>query len=204
MAHTGSGVPSVAGGSPAPETRRSRAEWFAPVIAATISGVLGLFAGAFGGRAVGVPGPAATVTTTVTTTVMATATVTSSPNAAGGGSSSPAKSTVYWSGPVAFSLTNNGLDFDTKPPSTDQTTILYNGNLVAAATNEQLAVWNQSGVPNASQCQVWVTTHPSSSVDAPPAGTQICIKTNQGRYGLLLVDSSNNEQLSATATIWNF
>jgi hypothetical protein len=199
MAHKGSGVPSVTGGSPAPEKRRSRAEWFAPAIAATISGVLGLFAGAFGGRAVGVPGPAATVTTTVT------ATVTSSSNAAGGGgSSSPAKSTVYWSGPVAFSLSNNGLDFDTKPPSTDQTTILYNGNLVATATNELLAVWNQSGVPNASQCQVWVTTHPSSNVDAPSAGTQICIKTNQGRYGLLLVDSSNNEQLSATATIWNF
>ena len=91
MAHyrspTGPGVPSDTGGSSTSKKRRSNPEWLGPVIAAIITGVLGLFAGAFGGRAVGVPGPAVTATTTVTATVTAT----SSPNGTGSPSSSPAK-----------------------------------------------------------------------------------------------------------------
>ena len=31
---------------------------------------------------------------------------------------------------------------------------------------------------------------------------QLCIKTNQGRYGLLRINSVDSEQLGVTAIIW--
>ena len=113
-------------------------------------------------------------------------------------------SSTYWTGQVGFSsLSGLGLDFDTKPPSTDQTTIVYEGNALQVTANEQLSQWTQSSTPSASDCKLWVTTHPNTTILSPASGMQICIKTDQGRYGLLHIDSAANGQLQVTATIWN-
>lgn len=125
-----------------------------------------------------------------------------------GNSTAPPATTnsyVYWSGPVEFSQSSGlGLDFDTSPPSTDQTTIIYEGNGLQSTANARVSLWNQPGTPSASQCRTWVTTHPNTDVTFPAVGMQICIKTDQGRYGLLHIDSSsNNDHLGVTATIWS-
>lgn len=111
-------------------------------------------------------------------------------------------SSIYWSGPVGF--TSYGLDLDIRRPATDQTTIAWEGNELQATANAQLAAWTQPGTPSPSQCQNWVTTHPNNGVPTPTIGMQICIKTDQGRFGLLHIDSysNNGSQLNATATIW--
>lgn len=114
------------------------------------------------------------------------------------------KPSVYWSGPVGFSVAGSGLDFDTRPPSSgDQTYIYYGGNELQASANAQVSRWTQSGTPSESQCATWVTTHPSTAVIFPAGGMQICIKTDQGRYGRLHIESSSNQEVSAIATIWN-
>jgi hypothetical protein len=157
-------------------------------IAAVILALAG--AGFFAGRAT-TPTPAPTETVTVTAGQTPP-------------SSSSGTSSVYWTGPVGFSLTSGlGLDFDTKPPSYDQTTIVYEGNALQATANAQLSRWTQSSTPSASQCQLWVTTHPNTQIILPASGMQICIKTDQGRYGLLHIDSASTDQLQVTATIWN-
>ena len=145
-------------------------------------------AGFFAGRAT-TPTPAPTETVTVTPGQALTA---------------GHNSSTYWTGQVGFSsLSGLGLDFDTKPPSTDQTTIVYEGNALQVTANEQLSQWTQSSTPSASDCKLWVTTHPNTEILYPASGMQICIKTDQGRYGLLHIDSAANGQLQVTATIWN-
>lgn len=131
---------------------------------------------------------------------------TSSGKTSTGSPATPASATtrpsVYWTGPVGFA--SYGLDFDSRPPATDQTTIIWKGNELQATANAQLAVWTQPGVPSASQCRTWVTTHPCNGVPTPGIGMQICIKTDQGRFSLVHIDSYSNNgyQLNATATIW--
>ena len=145
-------------------------------------------AGFFAGRAT-TPTPAPTETVTVTPGQALTA---------------GHNSSTYWTGQVGFSsLSGLGLDFDTKPPSTDQTTIVYEGNALQVTANEQLSQWTQSSTPSASDCKLWVTTHPNTEILYPASGMQICIKTDQGRYGLLHIDSAANGQLQVTATVWN-
>jgi hypothetical protein len=167
--------------------------------------ILGLVAGGAAGTAIGqhssAPAPRPTVTVTVTA---------SAPPGGGGPSASTPASpgtnlSLYSQGPVG--LTGNGLNFDTKPPSTTPSgaIIYYAGGLYAnGGTNIELALWSSSSAPTAPQCQVWVTTHPSSSISNVVAGMQICIKTDQGRFGLLHIQSvdSTNGVASATATIW--
>jgi hypothetical protein len=151
-------------------------------------------AGFFAGR-VTTPTPAPTETVTVTGQALA-AGHTPPP--------SPSGNSIYWTGQVGLSeLSGLGLDFDTKPPSSDQTTIVYQGNTLQATANAQLARWTQSSTPSVSQCQLWVTTHPNATLLYPASGMEICIKTDQGRYGLLQIDSASNDQLQVTATIWN-
>ena len=145
-------------------------------------------AGFFAGRAT-TPTPAPTETVTVTPGQALTA---------------GHNSSTYWTGQVGFSsLSGLGLDFDTKPPSSDQTTIVYEGNALQVTANEQLSQWTQSSTPSASDCKLWVTTHPNTEILYPASGMQICIKTDQGRYGLLHIDSAANGQLQVTATVWN-
>jgi hypothetical protein len=189
-------VNSVRGGRTTHRRRRSNPLIIAAVItaiggitAAIVTGVFNSHGGGSGAEP-GVTAPRTTVAAPTTGTGSSTVpTATNRPS-------------VYWSGPVAFST--EGLDFDSRPPATDQTTILYFGNTLQASANAQLAVWNQPGIPSASKCQTWVTTHPNQDVAFPAIDMQICIRTDQGRYGLLHIDSysNNNSQVNATATIW--
>jgi hypothetical protein len=185
--------------SPPPSRKAQRKRHTGPLIIA-IGAIIAAIAGALVTglfSQTGSPGGQPTLTAPGRTPV-------TSPTAEPPNSTSPSttKTAVYWSGPVAFS--SYGLDFDSSPPATDQTTIYYLGNTLQVSANAQLAPWNQSGVPSASECRTWVTTHPNTAVDFPAVGMQICIRTDQGRYGLLRIDSySNNSlQLNANATIW--
>jgi hypothetical protein len=172
--------------------------------------ILGLVVGGAAGTAIGqhssAPAPRPTVTVTAP---RPTVTVTASAPPGGGGSSAstPASPStglsLYWQGSVG--LTGNGLNFDTKPPSTTPSgTINYDGDLYSGDGNIEFALWPSSRSPIASQCQAWVTTHPSSRISNVAPGMQICIKTDQGRFGLLHIQSidSTNGVASATATIW--
>lgn len=166
--------------------------------------ILGLLVGGATGTAIGqhssAPAPQPTVTVTVTASAP--------PGGGGPSASTPASQgtnlSLYWQGPVG--LTTNGLNFDTKPPSTTPSgTIIYTGGLYSSGGTEiEFALWPSSSAPTASQCQAWVTTHPSPSLSNVSPGMQICIKTDQGRFGLLHIQSvdSTNGVASATATIW--
>ena len=147
-------------------------------------------AGAFTGKAVGLhAAPAVTVT------------VTRAPAAAGTGS--PVTSAVYWRGPVTFPDGSLALNFDTNPPTPGQIGIIYGGGVLQATTNALLLTWTKAGTPSASDCRGWVPTHPTTNISSPTGGMQICIKTDQGRYGLLSITSSANSQLSANGVVWN-
>jgi hypothetical protein len=119
-----------------------------------------------------------------------------SPGAAGRGWS------VYWSGPVG--ITNIGLNFDNKPPSSASGDINFNGSLSSSDT-ATMAAWPGPRTPTAAQCQNWVTTHPSNIVGTVTTGMQICLLTTQGRSVLLLVEglpAGATAELQAHATIW--
>jgi hypothetical protein len=159
--------------------------------------ILGLVAGGAAGAALGqhsssTPAPQPTVTVTMTA---------SAPPPASTSASQGAGLSLYSQGPVG--ITSNGLNFDTKPPSsTPSGTIYYAGGLYASSTNIEFALWPNSSTPTAAQCQNWVITHPSPSLLNVNPGMQICIKTDQGRFGLLHIESVDSSQVSATATIW--
>jgi hypothetical protein len=159
--------------------------------------ILGLVAGGAAGTALGqhssaTSAPQPTVTVTMTA---------SAPPSVSTSASQSAGLSPYWQGPVG--ITSDGLNFDTKPPSSTQSgTIYYTGGLNASSTNIEFAIWPNSSTPTAAQCQDWVTTHPSPSLLDVNRGMQICIKTDQGRFGLLRIESVDGSQVSATATIW--
>lgn len=176
----------------------NRGQIIAALITAAGVIVAAFVTGAFSGHAVGlVSKPTVTVTTTVT-----------APSATGtGGSPAPSatpNSTVYWSSTVG--ITASGLEFDTRPPSQAGPSggIAYAGNTLSASNqNIVVSLWTNSGTPSAAQCQSWVSTHPNTGVESPTPGMNICIKTAEGRIGLLQIDSgTNNGQLQATVTIW--
>jgi hypothetical protein len=177
--------------------------------------ILGLVAGGAAVTAIGHPSSAPAPQPTVTVTAprpTVTVTVTASAPSGGGGppASTPASPgtnlSLYSQEPVG--ITSNGLNFDTKPPSTTPSgTIIYSGeDLYSSDGSIEFALWSSSNTPTASQCQTWVTTHPSSTIKQVNVipGVQICIKTDQGRFGLLHIQSvdSTNNVVSATATIW--
>jgi hypothetical protein len=130
-------------------------------------------------------------------------------------SSAPATSTggqaaVYWHGTVT--ITGPGINFDLEPATTSTsappTNISYgSGQLENAwlpSPGIVISRWTQSGTPSEAQCRTWVATHPGVVVNNVVTGMQICIKTAQGRYGRLTIDSgATSDQLPATATIWN-
>jgi hypothetical protein len=168
--------------------------------------VLGLAAGGVAGATLGqhqaapAPQPRATVTVTAKPAPQPTATVTvtaGAPASAAPGAGLP----LYSQEPVG--ITPDGLNFDTNPPSsTPSDTIYYTGGLYSSSANIELAIWQNSSTPTAAQCQNWVTTHPSSDLPNVNPGMQVCIKTDQGRFGLLHIDSVDSSQVSAIATIW--
>jgi len=159
--------------------------------------VLGLVAGGAAGTALGqhsssTPAPQPTVTVTRTA---------SAPPRASTPASQSAGLSLYSHGQVG--ITSNGLNFDTNPPSsTPSGTIYYAGGLYASSSNIEFAIWPNSSTPTAAQCQNWVTTHPNPSLLNVNPGMQVCIKTDQGRFGLLYIESVDSSQVSATATIW--
>lgn len=204
-------VPTVGSGGPT-DGKPSEPSWFLrlldrlPPLIPLITFLVGLLVGGGGGAAVGhattsAPRPTATVTVTATAPPPSS-TLTSAPASTG------TPLSIYW-GPRPVGITPNGLNFDTKPPSsTPSGTIYYNtglyGGLESSTANIELAVWPYSSAPTAAKCQDWVTTHPSSKVGNVTPGMQICIRTDQGRVGLLHIDSidSSNSGVEATATIW--
>lgn len=159
--------------------------------------ILGLVAGGAAGAALGqhssaTPAPQPTVTVTTTASAPPSASTFAPPSAG---------LSLYSQGPVG--ITSDGLNFDTKPPSsTPSGTIYYTGGLYASSANIEFAMWPNSSTPTAAQCQNWVTTHPSPNLSNVNPGMQICIKTDQGRFGLLHIESVDSSQVSATATIW--
>ena len=175
-----------------------------PPLIQALTPLIILLVGGAGGVAIGhatTPTPQPTATVTVTATAPPP---TSAPN------STPAPTgtalSVYWQGPVG--ITQNGLNFDTRPPSsTPNGEIVYTGGgglNTQGNANIEFAVWPNSSTPKATQCQTYVTTHPSGSLLSINPGMQICIKTDQGRFGLLSIGQidSNNVVASAQATIW--
>lgn len=141
-------------------------------------------------------------TTTSTTSQIPSnhSTVGSTPN------STPSPS-VYWEGTVNIGP-GVWLDFDTSPPSQEVSSaaVWYNPFQLNAGGDLPntvfLALWNQSGVPGPAKCRELVATHSSGYV-AIDTGEDVCIKTLQGRYGLLQVTSADTNQMGATVTIWN-
>ena len=121
--------------------------------------------------------------------------------------SSTPNPSVYWKGTV---IIGHGvwLDFDANPPSQEisSASVWYNPFQLNAGgdipNTVLLALWNQSSSPTAARCREWVATHSSGYV-AIDTGEKVCIKTLQGRYGLLQVTSADTNQMGATVTIWN-
>jgi hypothetical protein len=196
-------APAVESGRPA-EGNRSHGSRFwrywqtlPGLIQALTPLILGLVAGGAAGAALGqhssaTPAPQPTVTVTTTASAPPSASTFAPPSAG---------LSVYSQGPVG--ITSDGLNFDTKPPSsTPSGTIYYTGGLYASSANIEFAMWPNSSTPTAAQCQNWVTTHPSPNLSNVNPGMQICIKTDQGRFGLLHIESVDSSQVSATATIW--
>jgi hypothetical protein len=118
---------------------------------------------------------------------------------------------VYWHGKVG--ITGPGINFDLKPATTSTnappTNISYTGSALENAWEPSpgivISQWTQSSKPSESQCRTLVATHPSTVVNNVVTGMQICIKTAQGRYGRLTINSgATSDQLPATATIWDF
>ena len=198
-------APAVGSGGP-PEEKRSEGSrfwryWqtFPAFIQALTPLVLGLVVGGAGGAVItqhsSTPAPQPTATITVTASAPP---LTSTPTSPG------ATLSLYWKGQVG--LTTSGLNFDTRPPSSTQSgSIVYTGGLYGGGSpNIEFAIWPSSSAPTAAQCQAWVTTHPSPSLSTVTPGMQICIRTDQRRFGLLSIGSidSNNGVASAEATIW--
>ncbi len=133
--------------------------------------------------------------------------VSSNHSTSGSVPSSTSNPSVFWKGTV---IIGHGvwLDFDTNPPSQEisSAAVWYNPFQLNAGgdipNTVLLALWNQSGSPGAAQCRGWVATHSSGYV-AIDTGEEVCIKTLQGRYGLLQVTSADTNQMGATVTIWN-
>ncbi len=122
----------------------------------------------------------------------------------------PAVETQFWSGPVGLA-SGSSLNFDTLPPSPDQQNTGIEYNSLGLGTNGNpdpstpaVALWTQSRMPSQVECRDWISTHPTRIIAGPTGGERICIRTEQGRYGVLKVEpSSDTNTLSATATIWN-
>lgn len=114
---------------------------------------------------------------------------------------------IYWRGSVTID-SGNYLNFDTKPPSpqTSNATVNYFvGQLRNVGTLPDAALfglWNRSGFPAAAQCKEWIPTHASQNLSIH-AGEKICIKTIQGRYGLLRITSADSSRMGASVSIWN-
>jgi hypothetical protein len=205
-------APAVESGRPAEKNRPDGSRFWRywqtlpGLIQALTPLVLGLAAGGAAGVTLGqhpsapAPQPRATVTVSARPAPQPTATVTVTAGASASASQS-ADLSLYSQEPVG--ITSNGLNFDTNPPSsTPSGTIYYAGGLYSSSTNIEFAIWPNSGTPTAAQCQNWVTTHPGSSMLNVNPGMQICIKTDQGRFGLLHIDTVDSSQVSAIATIW--
>jgi hypothetical protein len=197
-------APAVGSGGPTDE-KPSKPSGFwriwegLPPLIQALTPLIILLVGGAGGVAIGhatTPTPQPTATVTVTATAPPP---TSAPAPTGTALS------VYWQGQVG--ITTIGLNFDTRPPSsTPNGNIVYTGGdlLTRGDANIEFAVWPNSSTPKATQCQTYVTTHPSPSLFSINPGMQVCIKTDQGRFGLLSIGQvdSNNGVASAQATIW--
>ena len=179
--------------------------------------ILGLVAGGAFGTAIGqhssAPAPHPTVTVTAP---RPTATVTVTASAPGGGgpsTSTPASPgtnlSPYWQGPVG--IPDVGINFDLKPATTSAdspTNISFSSNTLEngwTGTTVLVSQWTDAGRPTHAQCANWVLTHPTNVVNNVAEGMQICIRTVQGRIGLLTVTSISPDQstLNVMAVIWN-
>jgi hypothetical protein len=201
-------APAVGSGGPTDE-KPSKPSGFwriwkeLPPLIQALTPLIILLVGGAGGVAIGhattpTPQPTATVTVTATAPPPTSAPI-STPAPTGTALS------VYSQGQVG--ITSNGLNFDTQTPSsTPSGDIVYTagGLYTHGDANIEFAVWPNSSTPKATQCQTYVTTHPSPSLLSINPGMQVCIKTDQGRFGLLSIGQvdSNNGVASAQATIW--
>jgi hypothetical protein len=115
--------------------------------------------------------------------------------------------TIYYQGTVTIS--GNGRDFDTNPPSPGPGSGAFYYNSSALETGGSntagLAVWRQDGTPTAAECKSFTTANLISDVPSITAGMKICFKTDQGRFGLLsLQPGTSANELAAIATVWDY
>ncbi len=152
--------------------------------------------GFFAGR---VTTPTVTPTSVPTPTQTVTKTVTAPPAPA---TSPNGGLTVYYQ--TSVGINNIGINFDNNPPSSASADITFNGSL-SAQSPTILAVWPGSATPTGVQCENWVTTHPGGFVGTVTVGMQICLKTAQGRPGLLRIQSITSDvptTANIQATVW--
>jgi hypothetical protein len=177
--------------------------------------ILGLVAGGAAGTAIGqhssAPAPQPTVTVTAPRPTV-TVTASAPPGGGGGPSASPPASpgtNLYSQEPVG--ITFDGINFDLKPATTSAdspTNISFGENSLEnswSGTTVLVSQWTDAGQPTQAQCANWVLTHPTHVVNNVAEGTQICIRTVQGRIGRLTVTSISPDQntLNVMAVIWN-
>jgi hypothetical protein len=119
---------------------------------------------------------------------------------------------IYYQRPISVGISSggNGLDFDLQPPGAGPGPVSFFYDTFAlkkggsSTVGFGFAVWIKGGMPTASDCKTWVSTHLVGGVYAPTVGTKICFRTDGGHIGLLVVQAGTSEnQFNAIASVWN-
>lgn len=142
------------------------------------------------------PNPSPSSPSTPITTASATATT-----------AQPAP-TIYW-GPGALLISTN-MDFDTAPPTTDNSGDVYFSSINAGTAlglspnyGTKLALWSGADTPGPQQCLNQVETQ-SSQGALVRVGADICILTPQDRVVLVQVTSidQGTPDIESRTTVW--
>jgi hypothetical protein len=114
-----------------------------------------------------------------------------------------------WNGPISISYAGNGIDFDSRPPASGSSNLVFNGSILynSASNNSfQITTWTKSFTPNRDQCNTSLQNHPSSQQPAE-TGTGYCVLTGQSHTAYLQVTNINSDvaggTLYANVLIWN-
>lgn len=175
-----------------------------PIIAAVITGVLGLYAGALKG-APGVPSPTPSVSVS-TTTVTVPATATPSESGSGGGARA-----LYHEGRLQLAFaTCVDLDAPTGDPQWGESSSTSGGvdfcseSPGFAGVNGATIVTVDSGTDTTCQNATgWLRENAYQNLNLS-VGSLVCVHTNQGRFSLLRTDAIDSTSLSVTFTAKTF
>jgi hypothetical protein len=114
-----------------------------------------------------------------------------------------------WSGPISISDAGDGIDFDSRPPASGSSNLVFNGGILynsGGSNSFQIAKWTNSFTPNRDQCNTLAQAHPSSQ-QAAETGSAYCILTGQGHTAYLQIANINPDvadgTLYANVIVWN-